>query len=234
MIQYHNVEGGIKPVEITKRKKIALDKRRYQHRVLADIPFVTNASVILKTIRESKGWDYKVNKEHYMIRDQALVSFIYVTSLRISEIVSGDKDSSTGIKKNQLMQDIDGSYYIEGVKLVKEKFMRKGKPVLRKHSYREKVRLPIEGERKPFTDMILKWTSTIDENEYLFKMTRQRAYVITSTMTGVWNHWFRMVGENYLWKRWGKNSKKLADYLQVNETTLIHYLRDSFDDMPNV
>lgn len=218
------IDGGLLEIQLT---RIGFD-----HRTIADIPFIPTSQAVLKTLQNSKGWNYKHRQEYYSVRDRALVSLIYVGCLRISEVV---KSPNSGIKKEQIKFSAkDGAYYIEGVKLVKEKITRKGKKIPRKHTHRDQVFLPSVGERKPFTEMILKWIENVSDKEYLFDFGRVRAWQITRSLTGQWNHYFRMIGENYLYPAWGKDVMSLSEYLKVDPRTLMYYLRGTYDDKPKV
>ena len=225
LYEYTQVEGGLEEIKGAK-----------QHRVIEDIPFVAKPDLVLKTILESRGWPYrdKEARVFFLKRDRAFVCIIYVGALRASEVAK-KKDGSVSLKKSQLKFDAsEGAWYFEGVKLVKEKRTRNGVEVPRKHTYREKVYLPMAGERKPFTDLILEWTNELEDDEPLFNFKRCRAWQITRALTGQWNHYFRMLGENYLYGAWGKDVMALADYLQVHPRTLMHYLRGDWKDKPKV
>lgn len=223
LYQSEEVKGGLEKVIGAKK-----------HRVIVDIPFVAKPAAVYKTIMEAPGWPYKVESEKMHKRDRAFVATIYVGALRTSEVVK-KKDGAISLKKSQLKFDAEeGAWYFEGVKLVKEKRTRKGIAIPRKHTYREKVYLPMEGERKPFTDLILEWVKELQDEDPLFNFKRCRAWQITRAMTGQWNHYFRMLGENYLYGAWGKDVMSLAEYLQVHPRTLMHYLRGSWTDKPKV
>ena len=227
--EYVPVEGGL--------LEVALTRAGFDHRTIADIPFIPKPLAVYQTITKSEGWPYKYDKEQYLIRDRALVSTVYTGCLRISEVVMPPRksESKAGIKKEQLKFSAqDGAYYFEGVKLVKEKITRKGIKVPRKDTHREQVFLPAEGERKAFTERILRWVKEVPDGGYLFPFGRVRAWQITRALTGQWNHYFRMIGENYLYPAWQKDVMALASYLKVHPRTLMYYLRGTWEDKPKV
>lgn len=221
LYQNTEVEGGLGRIDGAK-----------SHRVIVDIPFVPKPASVLRTIMESPGWPYRIEREKFLSRDRAFVAALYVGALRASEVAK-KRDGTPSLLKSQLRFD-GQSWYFEGVKLVKEKRTRNGRQIPRKHVYRDKVFLPSEGERKPFTELILKWAEQCEDEEPLFSFKRCRAWQITRALTGQWCHYFRMIGENYLYSAWGKDVMSLSEYLQVHPRTLSYYLRGEWNDKPRI
>jgi integrase len=163
---------------------------------------------ILKTIMENPGYPYQVNPDYYLARDRALISLAYLGALRISEILR--------LTKTQLQEEED-RWVFRSVQ-VSKRHMIKGASTMRS------VWLPKSGERLPFTNLILDWIK-ICPTDQLFTFTRREALRVTTALTGKWLHYYRAVGEAYLYDAWGHDLNAVSDYVNVSVAMLGHYIR---------
>lgn len=127
-----------------------------------------------------------------------------------------------------------------------EGFARKSVP--RKHAFREEVWLPLKGERARFTELIIEHAKTVEPEARLFPFGIKRARQIVPALTGgtwddskrqftggLWSHYFRAQGERYLYRKWGRDLAKTAEYVKVEEATLRRYLgSEDVSDLPAV
>lgn len=188
---------------------------RKGRRTLSDIKRYPSPREILDTIRLSPGWSYKESIEHYLKRDRALVSVIYLLALRISEALR--------LTKNQFRKETD-KIVVGGIRLSKPR--KKGKP--RKHEYREGW-LPLEGPREEFTTYITEYLELLGENDKLFPFGRGRAWQIVTALTGQPCHFERAYGEDYLYEEWDHDILAVADYVKVEPRTLQEYIRKRYE-----
>jgi len=119
-------------------------------RVLMDIPSYPTPEELFKILMSSKGWDYKTNMEKFLLRDRALVSILYVAELRISEALRLTKDQ---------FENKGDFIHVKSILLSKRK---KGKV-----AYRD-ARLPLEGSRAVFTELIMSYLDTLADGQRLF------------------------------------------------------------------
>jgi integrase len=176
---------------------------------------------VYTTITTAPGWPYRYDKETYQVRDRALVALLYLGALRISEALRLTKSQISGL-------DDPTRIVIRSV-LVSKKAFQKGRSNLRA------VWLPRTGERSRFTDLFMEWVKMVKtDEERLFKFGRVRAWQITFAMTGKWNHYFRALGEAYLYDRWGADVLAVADYVNVTPAVLTQYIRGAHRKKPSV
>jgi integrase len=163
------------------------------------------------------GWPYMHNREQYILRDRALVSILYLIGLRISEAVR--------LHKRQFkLQDSDKDYIaIEGIKLSKSKL--KGKP--RREQYRRGY-LPLDGERVPFSYIVLQYLERLREDDLLFPFQTKRGWQIVNALIGLPCHWLRAFCEDYLYEAWSKDILAVSDYMKVDARTLQEYIRKRY------
>lgn len=174
---------------------------------------------VYQSLIKSEGWNYKIEKEYYMVRDRAYVSLLYLGCLRVSEILR--------LRKEQFSFDDPEKVVVRSV-IVSKKRYSKGRSSLRS------VWLPKTGERSKFTDLVLLWVNQINSDDLLFKFKNFRGWQITYALTGKWNHYFRALGEAYLYDRWGADMLAVADYVNVNPGILAQYIRGAHRKKPSV
>lgn len=170
----------------------------------------------------TEGWPYKTrNKKRlaqYRRRDRALIATLYLLCLRVSEVLRIQKKDFEITKIDGKVTRID----ITGIKL--SKCHKEGKP--RIHTERGKNYLPLDEPRRKFTDLILEYLDTLEDDDYLFPFSpksRRTWQIVTATLPYTC-HYLRAYGEQFLYDGWDKDLAKVADYVKVNPNTLIEYL----------
>lgn len=216
-------------------------------KVLKDIPYYPSPAQLFKLIMESEGWPYAWKKDFYLVRDRSLVALLYLGCLRISEAIR--------IAKNQFVKKRD-FIQIHSVKLSKSKV--RGQP--RRIQFRD-VQLPLKGERKELTMLILDYVKLIGDNARLYPFSlEKRKYIVKVKVKGVlrekevyqligckraWQivkallpdataHWLRAYGEDFLYDAWDHDILAVADYAKVDPRTLESYLRKRHERYPVV
>tara|TARA_Y100000310_G_C20675633_1_gene812856 strand:- start:2350 stop:2964 length:615 start_codon:yes stop_codon:yes gene_type:complete len=187
-------------------------------RTLADIEQYFPPRHMYNIIMKNKGWDYKHHIETYQERDRALIAVLYLAALRISE---GLRLKVYQFSTNEEFNRIE----ISGILLSKAK--KKGQP--RKHQYRE-AWLPLTGQRVVYTELIMKYIKNQDlqDDDLLFPFNRKRAWDIIKHLTGLWCHYFRALGEEYLYTHWKFDLLAVADMIKVDPKTLAQYIREGY------
>lgn len=160
----------------------------------------------------SKTWPYKEKREFYHIRDRALMSLLFLTAGRISEVLS--------LAKEQFDFEADRNFIvIRNMILVKRLKTRKGKPVRHRTApIRDEVPLPLKGPLSKFTRLVQEYIDLMGEHkEKLFKFKRHRAWQIVNHATGQWCHWFRSQAESYYGKYVFNTPFALRDFVGVSD-----------------
>jgi len=170
---------------------------------------------LLQKIETSEGWPYQINKEFYHLRDQALVSILYLLALRISEALRLRKNQFSEHRRRVVVKEI-----------MLSKSTRKDKP--RKDQFRIEGFLPLSKERAGFTDIIMRYLRRLHSEDRLFPFGRVRAWQITTSVLGIPNHWLRAFGEDYLYEHWDHDILAVADYVKVDPRTLQEYIRKRY------
>ena len=189
-----------------------------KRRTLDDVEF-QRPSELLELIK-SRSWPYKTNREFYEVRDRALISLLYLTCGRISEVLS--------LTKKQFVFDEDPDFIIVKNMIVVK---RKRKAKRKRRSIREEVPLPRAGPMSLFTQFVAEYLNRLsDPEEKLFKFGRHRAWQIVSFITGKWCHYFRIQGESWYGKIFS-NIFALKDFVGVvDASTLSDYVKTDWKD----
>ena len=164
------------------------------------------------TLITEKMWPYKERKEFYFKRDRALMSLLFLTAGRISEVLSLTKEQfDTQADKNFII--------IRNMILVKWLKTRKGKPVKHRTApIRDEVPLPLKGPLSRFAEFVQECLRLINEpKDKLFKFKRHRAWQIVNFVTGQWCHWFRSQAESYYGKYVFNTPFALRDFVGVSD-----------------
>ena len=171
-------------------------------------------------IVNSEGWDYKSNREKFLIRDRALVAILYLLALRISEALR--------LRKEQFIfpeeSGREDAVIVREIKLSKSRW--KDKP--RKEQFRQEAFLPLRGPRAKLSRLVMRYLTMLGPQDKLFKFGTSRAWQIVTTMLDVPCHWLRAYGENFLYDVWKHDLLAVSDYVKVNPRTLSEYIRRSY------
>lgn len=184
---------------------------RYR-RTLADKGKRVEPEQILKWL-EARHWRYSWNREWYELRDKALISLLYLTCGRISEVLR--------LRREQF-KDQRNFLIVKEYQVVKNTV----------NPIRDDWALPKQGRLAPFTAIILKHLEKLPEKRSrLFNIGRARAWQITKKITGKWCHWFRAMGEAYYMRNVFKDPVKCASALRLRRSdTLIEYVPYEWQD----
>jgi len=190
-------------------------------RTLTLIPYYPTPKEIYDELVTAAGWPYKSDMEFFRVRDHALISLLYLAALRVSEVLPLTKNQFTNMNTHIMLKEIRLS-----------KAQVKGKP--RRITFRN-ARLPLKGERKKFTYLIIKHLDNLKKKETLFKFkTTARAWQIVTSYLGFTCHWLRAFCENYLYDNWNKDLLAVADFVKVDPKTLSFYIRKKHENYPIV
>jgi integrase len=173
-----------------------------RRRTLSDVYFLRPSEIY--EIITNKTWPYKRDREFYEKRDRALMSVLYLTCGRITEVLS--------LTKKQFDLESEPNFIIIRNMIVVK---RKKKAKRKSRAIRDEVPLPKEGPLAPFTKLVLDYLQLIENpQDKLFNIGRNRAYKIVRYVTGQWPHWFRSQGESWYGKVFS-NIFALKDYVGV-------------------
>ena len=125
---------------------------------LDQIPSYPEPEELYKKLMNSPGWNYKREKtrEFFQTRDKSLVALLYLGDFRISEVLPLIKNDFKTKRKY---------IHIEHVKVSKRK---KGNIQFRE------AKLPLEGERVPFTELILKYLELLKPEQRLYNWSLEK------------------------------------------------------------
>jgi integrase len=199
-------------------------------RAVSDIPIYIDDRLWteLYEIVNREGWNYKTNREAFILRDRALTCSLILSGLRISEALR--------LKRLQF-------------RVYEDKILLANAETLKHGNLREKIIFPKKGSLAPFTSIFEEWLKNVpSEDSYVFPsgfpfsnrevfrwdkhLSSHRAYDIISTVTGKFPHWFRGVNENVYGRMVFKNSAwKLKEFMglkRLDSTT--PYINSAWED----
>jgi len=158
-----------------------------------DYRFFDPPNLIWKKINK-KQWEYK--RYDYTKRDLALMCILYLTTARVSEVTratlkGGYKGSLT---KNQFVTR-PNFLMLRNIPITKRNVEK-----IEDYPYRIEVPLPTKGQLNKFTNPIVTYLETLDQEEELFKFNTKRAFQIVNFVTGEFPHYLREMGIK-LWLR---------------------------------
>lgn len=189
---------------MSKRRSVKKDIKRY-----------LSPQEIFELINNSKEWDYKTLKELYVIRDKALISVLYLTGGRISEVLK--------LVFEQLDFSVPDFIIIKDMEISKR----------RKGSYKPKLNfpLPLKGDLGKITNFFIGYYNIVKTKEgRIFPISRFRAHAIIKNNTGLWCHYFR---SQWLSFRVNKLKSALitAQLMGItNPQTLMHYYKTMWEE----
>jgi site-specific recombinase XerD len=170
---------------------------------------------------------YKTTPDFYHARDKALLSLLYLTAGRITEVLR--------LKKSQFDSETDKDFIIirdmQVVKRRKETLVKYGVPL-------REVPLPLKGQLSHFTRSVTDYLKRIEDEAMLFPsnkkanlhMSRIRAWQIVNGITDQWCHYFRSQAESH-YGRVFKDVIALSNFVRVvNVQTLSEYVKTSWED----
>jgi len=167
----------------------------------------------LKDIKEIKYPEelWKLIENIPKPRAKALIAFMYVTGCRVSEALT--------VTKSQIVENWEPDMAIV-------KNLQVNKPIKghRKLMFRPRALLPKKGSLAPFTNTILEYAKGMPDEARLFPFTRQTAWNYVRKYTGLWNHYFRSMSENY-WVDIFGDAIRTGKYLDVDPRSLEPYVK---------
>lgn len=167
-------------------------------------------------------WPYKSDQALTLQnRDNALVAVLYLAGLRVSE--------ASRLTPEQFIQTKQGhrtKLTIIKMQLSKaERFNQKtGKVIVRKNLYRTTIPLPSKGPRVGFTGFLTNYLPLLASETRLFNISTSRMDQIVKKKMGVPPHWLRAFCENYLYELWDNDLIAVANFMQVDASTLHKYI----------
>lgn len=199
---------------------------------------------LYKQLTESTGWHYKTNQQSFLKRDRALASLLYLGDLRAIEALPLTKANFEEKTQYIWVKDI-----IVGKK-------RNGKI-----SYRE-AKLPLEGERKVFTDLIIEYLELLEPGQRLFPWsleqkrvalkanyflkdgtekirysqtlvgTKRAWQIINALLPNYTQHWLRAFGYNFDYDNMDHDIMAVSDKTRADPRSLQPYLRRRYEKYP--
>ena len=186
-------------------------------KTLKDIATVPTPNELWTQLRTGVGWDYKYNKQRFLLRDKALVCLLYLGCLRVSEGLRVTKS---------MVQVLDDRVLIQGILLSKSKRKDKNRKVL----YRD-VQMPRSGDRVKFTRLFIAYYKVAQDK--MFAFSTNRAWNTTKKLLPQATcHWLRSWGDTYLYEVWDHDIVAVSDYTKQDVRTLQLYIRKQYEKYP--
>jgi site-specific recombinase XerC len=214
-----------------------------KRKTLADIQYYPRPQELYDQLIASKGWKYQTRKDFYLTRDRSLVSLLYLGDFRISEVLPLTK---------QNFQTEENYVLVKAVKVGKRKEGR----VL----YRE-ARLPLEGIRKVWTELIIAYLEMLKAEERLFPWSLEkktftigeyklkdgtikkristrfvgtaRAWqIVHALLPHLTQHWLRAFGYSFDYDHMDHDILAVSDKTKADPRSIQPYLRRRYEKYP--
>lgn len=211
-------------------------------KTLSQIKHNPEPKELYEKLMSSEGWPYKTEnkKTFFLTRDRSLPALLYLGDLRIIEALPLTEANFEDKGKYIWVKDI-----VVGKK-------HQGRIV-----YRE-AKLPLSGERKPFTDLIIEYLKLVESGARLYPWSLERCrfkigeYTLkdgtvkdrfSTTLVGTkraWQivnallpeytqHWCRAFGYNFDYDNFGYDIMAVSDKTKADPRSLQPYLRRRYD-----
>ena len=194
-------------------------------------------------ILNRQTWEYKKNPVIHKVRDLALMSVLYWSSSRISEIVRASIYQTTN-GELQHIGDLPSVKTSQFVKVEKDflnlrdlRIMKRQVQQVDDYPKRNEIRFPLSGDLSTFTEPLLEYLEYLGPNDELFHFKNKRGYPIVSHCTklpnadqGLMPHFLREMGLKFRLRLYDKNVKQLQDFSGHSSIeNLLRYLAEVED-----
>ena len=200
-----------------------------------DYKFYDSPRVIYRKITQAT-WPYsKDNMERLGLRDLAFMCLMYGSTCRSSELCRYDKRNPEGallfskhsVDKSQFIIEDDLLKFREVIILKRREPVldEKGSIVyvdgkqqyktiedLSKYPTRNEITFPLEGSFNIFTNPIIEYLDTLDDEQELFPFKYRRGWQIVNTVTGEMQHYLRDMGLKFYSRILDRNLKDLQEF----------------------
>lgn len=140
-----------------------MGRGKCRRKTLFDIKEYPKPQELYEKLINSPGWVYKSgNRKRFLCRDRALASLLYLGDFRIEEVIPLTMENFEGWENPR------DFVLVKGVQVGKKKRVE----------YRE-AKLPLRGERRVFTELVIDYLNILKPKERLFPWnTEKRRYPI--------------------------------------------------------
>lgn len=153
---------------------------------------------------------YPEERQNLQRRDSALLAWLALTGMRISEVLSIDISQVSEDKRFM---------YIKNVKILKRR---------NEHVLRDFI-IPKEGATQPLYLLIKYHTQTVKKGP-VFNISRSQAWRIIKALTGLWCHYFRSQRLSYLVNKFG--GTRAAKFQGIKRSSTVdHYYKGGIDQV---
>lgn len=183
------------------------------HRTVKDIPeYLEPQEVYERYIEGAQAIDYMRSTKRLEIRDLALVAFLYMTGLRISEALS--------VTREMIRFDLESGFMVvKGVRILKH----------RKTLVIKDKAVGLDGVMEPFVNVFRQHYDRVKRKHGLFEINRTRAFRVVRALTTEWPHYFRSQHISYLVNFLNLPTLVVADLMGIsNLQTLEGYYHSSW------
>jgi Phage integrase family. len=195
--------------------EISLFQEKKPKRGVENINEYVEPFTFIEQIETANHHEYTVDAETKIRRDKALVAFLGLTGMRISEALNID---CSQVKLNDDPQYI----VVKDVKILK-----------RRKTVKNEFVLPKTGILQPLTEMVLAHLDNRKESP-LFDLSRYWAWKIVKRMTGKWCHYFRSQRISFLVNEKRLPPTAICKMMGMKDLkTVLHYDKSAWQDFRN-